>query len=173
MRAWRLANEDAEPPARIAVIGMGRLGGMELGFGSDADVLVVAEPSEPADDSGAEGEAVKWAIGIVDKLRRRLSKPSGDPPLDVDLGLRPEGRSGAVARTISSYERYYREWGESWELQALLRAAFVAGDREVGERFMSMVDSFRYPEGGASASTIRDIRRMKARVDNELSLIHI
>lgn len=167
VRAWRLANEDAEPPARIAVIGMGRLGGMELGFGSDADVLVVAEPSEPADDSGAEGEAVKWAIGIVDKLRRRLSKPSGDPPLDVDLGLRPEGRSGAVARTISSYERYYREWGESWELQALLRAAFVAGDREVGERFMSMVDSFRYPEGGASASTIRDIRRMKARVDNE------
>ena len=163
VRAWRNDHEDAEPPARIAVIGMGRLGGRELGFGSDADVLFVAEP-DAADD---EGEAMRWAIGIVDKLRRRLAKPSGDPPLDVDLGLRPEGRSGAVVRSIASYKRYYREWGEAWEMQALLRAAFIAGDKEVGERFMEMIDEYRYPDSGASQSTIRAIRRMKARVDNE------
>lgn len=162
VRAWRNESESL-PPARIAVIGMGRLGGMELGFGSDADVIVVADPVPGQDES----DAVRWAIGIVDKLRRRLSKPSGDPPLDVDLGLRPEGRSGAVVRTIASYERYYRQWGESWEMQALLRAAFVAGDHEVGERFLAMIDEFRYPADGVSEAVIRDIRRMKARVDNE------
>lgn len=162
IRAWRNEHEEASP-ARIAVIGMGRLGGMELGFGSDADVIVVAEPVSGQDES----RAIRWAISIVDQLRRRLSKPSGDPPLEVDLGLRPEGRSGAVVRTIASYERYYRTWGESWEMQALLRAAFVAGDREVGRRFIKMIDEFRYPEDGVSESVIRDIRRMKARVDNE------
>ena len=163
VRVWLNEVGEKNPPARIAVIGMGRLGGMELGFGSDADVIVVAEPATGNDET----EAVKWAIGIIDKLRRRLSKPSGDPPLDVDLGLRPEGRSGAVVRTIASYERYYREWGEAWEMQALLRAAFVAGDRSVGDEFLAMVDKFRYPTDGVSEKTIREIRRMKARVDNE------
>ena len=163
VRVWLNEVGEKKPPARIAVIGMGRLGGMELGFGSDADVIVVAEPATGNDET----EAVKWAIGIIDKLRRRLSKPSGDPPLDVDLGLRPEGRSGAVVRTIASYERYYREWGEAWEMQALLRAAFVAGDRSVGDEFLAMVDKFRYPTDGVSEKTIREIRRMKARVDNE------
>lgn len=157
------ATQPVRPPARIAVIGMGRLGGMELGFGSDADVMIVAEPAPGVDETAA----IKWAIGIVDKLRRRLSKPSGDPPLEVDLGLRPEGRSGAVVRTIASYERYYDQWGEPWEMQALLRAAFVAGDKDVGERFLEVIDRFRYPSEGVSQATIRAIRRMKARVDNE------
>src|SRR5690625_5560284 len=67
-------------------------------------------------------------------MRTRLAKPSGDPPLEVDLGLRPEGRSGAIVRTIESFDRYYRKWGEPWEMQALLRAAFFAGDEEVGQR---------------------------------------
>lgn len=151
------------PLARIAVIGMGRLGGMELGFGSDADVMVAAEPAPGIE----EPEALKWAIGIIDKMRTRLAKPSGDPPLEVDLGLRPEGRSGAIVRTIESFDRYYRKWGEPWEMQALLRAAFFAGDEEVGQRFMEVIDKYRYPEDGVSASTIREIRRIKARVDNE------
>ena len=159
-----------EPPARIAVIGMGRLGGAELGYGSDADVMFVAEPSESfVAEHGERGEAdaLAWAAKIVDQMRARLSKPSGDPPLEVDLGLRPEGRSGAVVRTIASYERYYREWGEVWERQALLRAAVVAGDRGVGDTFLQAIDSFRYPEGGAAPADIREIRRIKARVDNE------
>lgn len=153
-----------EPPARIAVIGMGRLGGAELGYGSDADVMIVAEPSEGSDGGS---DAIAWAAKIVDQMRTRLSKPSGDPPLEVDLGLRPEGRSGPVVRTIASYERYYREWGEVWERQALLRAAVVAGDRGVGDAFLEAVDDFRYPAGGAKPSDIREIRRIKARVDNE------
>lgn len=165
VRGWMHKQETDEPRplARIAVIGMGRLGGMELGFGSDADVMVVAQPAPGVEET----QALKWAIGIIDKLRSRLAKPSGDPPLEVDLGLRPEGRSGAIVRTIESYERYYSQWGEPWEMQALLRAKFFAGDEEVGQKFMAMIDKFRYPDGGVSESTIREIRRMKARVDNE------
>lgn len=152
-----------EPPARIAVIGMGRLGGAELGYGSDADVMLVADPAEGVD----ENEAIKWAIKICDQMRSRLNKPSGDPPLEVDLGLRPEGRSGASVRTIGSYENYYRRWGETWEMQALLRATVIAGDEEVGTRFLHAIDPLRYPENGVKQSTIREVRRMKARVDNE------
>ena len=156
-----------KPPARIAIIGMGRLGGGELGYGSDADVMVVAEPVRGSDAYESDDDALAWAARIIDQMRKRLAKPSGDPPLEVDLGLRPEGRSGPVVRTIASYERYYREWGEVWEKQALQRATTVAGDETVGIAFLRMIDAFRYPEGGASMSDVREIRRIKARVDNE------
>jgi len=100
-------------------------------------------------------------------MRKRLAKPSGDPPLDVDLGLRPEGRSGPVVRTLESYRRYYQQWGETWEIQALLRAVWIAGSQQLGQRFITMIDHFRYPDGGVGEKTIREVRRMKARVDNE------
>lgn len=152
-----------QPLANISVIGMGRLGGAELGYGSDADVMFVCEPVAGVE----EHEAITWSIAICDSMRSRLAKPSGDPPLEVDLGLRPEGRSGAIVRTIESYEKYYEKWGETWEIQALLRAAWVAGDKELGTKFLKMIDQFRYPESGASQAQLRDVRRMKARVDNE------
>ncbi|GAB3946521.1 bifunctional [glutamine synthetase] adenylyltransferase/[glutamine synthetase]-adenylyl-L-tyrosine phosphorylase [Corynebacterium tapiri] len=157
------ASGEESPKARLAIIGMGRLGGRELGYGSDADVMVVAEPAEGVEES----EAIAWAGKVVDSMRRRLATPSGDPPLDVDLGLRPEGRSGAVVRTVGSYERYYREWGETWEIQALQRAAFAAGDKGLAEKFLLTIDQFRYPEKGASAAQVREVRRIKARVDDE------
>ncbi|WP_165164184.1 bifunctional [glutamine synthetase] adenylyltransferase/[glutamine synthetase]-adenylyl-L-tyrosine phosphorylase [Corynebacterium qintianiae] len=166
IRADLLASGKDAPKARIAVIGMGRLGGAELGYGSDADVMIVAEPAGGT-DAVAESEAVSWAARIVDQMRTRLSKPSGDPPLEVDLGLRPEGRSGPVVRTIASYERYYRQWGEVWEKQALLRATNVAGDKQVGVAFLQAIDPFRYPAKGATKADIREIRRIKARVDDE------
>ncbi len=150
-------------PARIAVIGMGRLGGAELGYGSDADVMFVCEPTEGSD----EHEAVRWAIRIVDRVRTRLGKPSQDPPLDVDMDLRPEGRSGAAVRTLESYRRYYEQWGEVWEFQALLRATWIAGDKDLGIAFLHMIDAFRYPPGGADAATVNEVRRIKARVDAE------
>lgn len=163
VRARLAADGAEEPPARIAVISMGRLGGAELGYGSDADVLFVAEPAEGVDDA----EAVKWAVEVCDSMRARLAKPSQDPPLDVDLGLRPEGRSGPTVRTVESYRRYYTQWGEVWETVALLRAAPVAGDPEVARAFLEVIDPVRYPEGGASQATLREVRRMKARIDDE------
>ncbi|MBA0127063.1 bifunctional [glutamine synthetase] adenylyltransferase/[glutamine synthetase]-adenylyl-L-tyrosine phosphorylase [Haloechinothrix sp. YIM 98757] len=156
--------ENAERPlARIAVIGMGRLGGGELGYGSDADVLFVCEPHEGVSDA----EAVRYAGGIASTVSRLLGAPSQDPPLKVDADLRPEGRNGPLVRTLESYRAYYARWGEVWEAQALLRACPVAGDAELGERFVEMIDPIRYPEGGIGASAVREIRRIKARVDTE------
>ncbi|MEU0795995.1 bifunctional [glutamine synthetase] adenylyltransferase/[glutamine synthetase]-adenylyl-L-tyrosine phosphorylase [Amycolatopsis sp. NPDC005961] len=150
-------------PARIAVIGMGRLGGAELGYGSDADVLFVCEPSEGVSDA----DAVKFASSVAETVRKMLGAPSSDPALEVDTDLRPEGRSGPLVRTLESYRAYYARWGEVWEAQALLRARFVAGDDDLGERFIAMIDPIRYPEGGLDATKAREIRRIKARVETE------
>ncbi|MFD6357402.1 bifunctional [glutamine synthetase] adenylyltransferase/[glutamine synthetase]-adenylyl-L-tyrosine phosphorylase [Nocardia tengchongensis] len=150
-------------PASIAVIGMGRLGGMELGYGSDADVLFVCDP-RPGED---ETVAVKWAVSVAEQVQRLLGAPSTDPPLQVDAGLRPEGRNGALVRTLAAYAAYYQQWAQPWEIQALLRAHQVAGDRELGIRFLRTIDPVRYPEGGMSPEGVREIRRIKARVDSE------
>lgn len=150
-------------PATIAVIGMGRLGGGELGYGSDADVMFVCEPTDGAADSAA----VRWSTSIAEQLRAWLGTPSVDPPLDVDANLRPEGRNGPLVRTLASYAAYYEQWAQPWEVQALLRAHAVAGDADLGQRFLVMTDRTRYPAGGVSAEAVREIRRMKARVDAE------
>lgn len=152
-----------EPPARVAVIGMGRLGGAELGYASDADVLFVCEPVAGADESAA----VRFATAVVEQVRRLLGAPSQDPPLEVDAGLRPQGRQGALVRTLDSYLTYYERWSHVWEAQALLRARPVAGDRELGDRFCRAIDPLRHPEGGLGEDRVREIRRIKARVDSE------
>lgn len=155
---------DGSPaPARIAVIGMGRLGGGELGYGSDADVMFVCDPAPGADET----RAVKWSVSVAEQLRALLGSPSDDPPLEVDANLRPEGRNGPLVRTLSSYTAYYQQWAQPWEVQALLRAAPVAGDPELGQRFLTMADRIRYPEGGLAPSAVQEIRRIKARVDAE------
>ena len=159
----RANTADGGAPARIAVIGMGRLGGGELGYGSDADVMFVCEP----DDGVEESVAVQWSVTIAEQVRALLGTPSADPPLEVDIGLRPEGRNGPLVRTLASYEAYYAQWAQPWEIQALLRAHRVAGDEDSGERFLLMVDKTRYPAGGVSAEAVQEIRRIKARVDAE------
>ena len=150
-------------PARIAVIGMGRLGGAELGYGSDADVMFVCEPNAGFEES----VAVKWSVSVAEKVRTLLGTPSADPPLEVDANLRPEGRSGPLVRTLASYEAYYEKYAQTWEVQALLRAHRVAGDPDLGERFLLMIDKTRYPAGGVSQQAVQEIRRIKARIDAE------
>ena len=159
----RANSPQSGPPARIAVIGMGRLGGGELGYGSDADVMFVCEPNEGVEESAA----VRWSVTVAEQVRSRLGTPGADPPLEVDTNLRPEGRSGSLVRTLSSYQTYYAQWAQPWEVQALLRAHRVAGDLELGEKFLLMIDKTRYPPGGVSAETVQEIRRIKARVDAE------
>ncbi|HWM05496.1 MAG TPA: bifunctional [glutamine synthetase] adenylyltransferase/[glutamine synthetase]-adenylyl-L-tyrosine phosphorylase [Actinophytocola sp.] len=149
--------------ATVAVIGMGRLGGAELGYGSDADVLFVFEPAAGVSDS----DAAKYASRVAQTVRKHLGAPSQDPPLQVDVDLRPEGRQGAIVRSLESYRSYYGQWSQVWEAQALLRARPIAGDEELGARFIEMIDPIRYPEGGLDAERVREIRRIKARVDKE------
>ncbi|MEU1272228.1 bifunctional [glutamine synthetase] adenylyltransferase/[glutamine synthetase]-adenylyl-L-tyrosine phosphorylase [Streptomyces sp. NPDC005799] len=150
-------------PTRFAIIGMGRFGGHELGYGSDADVLFVHEPREGVEEREASDAANK----VVSEMRRLLQIPSADPPLLIDADLRPEGKSGPMVRTLKSYEAYYRRWSLVWESQALLRAEPVAGDEELGRRFVELIDPLRYPAGGLGDDAVRDIRRLKARMESE------
>jgi glutamate-ammonia-ligase adenylyltransferase len=149
-------------PLRLAIIGMGRLGGYEQGYGSDADVLFVFEPL-----GAEESDVTSVAHEVAQELRRLLSKPASDPPLLVDADLRPEGRQGPLVRSLDSYAEYYRRWSLPWEKQALLRACPIAGDAELGSRFVEVIDPLRYPQGGISEADQREIRRLKARMEAE------
>ncbi|MFH7598333.1 bifunctional [glutamine synthetase] adenylyltransferase/[glutamine synthetase]-adenylyl-L-tyrosine phosphorylase [Streptomyces racemochromogenes] len=150
-------------PTRFAVIGVGRFGGHELGYGSDADVLFVHDPREGVD----EQEAAKAAQTVIAEMRRLLQLPTADPPLLIDADLRPEGRSGPLVRTLASYAAYYRRWSLTWESQALLRAEPVAGDADLGRTFIDLIDPLRYPAGGLGEEAVREIRRLKARMESE------
>ncbi|WP_073218246.1 bifunctional [glutamine synthetase] adenylyltransferase/[glutamine synthetase]-adenylyl-L-tyrosine phosphorylase [Streptomyces sp. NBRC 110465] len=150
-------------PTRFAVIGMGRFGGHELGYGSDADVLFVHRPREGVSDE----EAGRAANAVVGEMRRLLQLPTADPPLLIDADLRPEGRTGPMVRTLKSYEAYYRRWSLVWESQALLRAEHMAGDEELGRAFVELVDPLRYPMEGLGEDAVREIRRLKARMESE------
>ncbi|MFI8323143.1 bifunctional [glutamine synthetase] adenylyltransferase/[glutamine synthetase]-adenylyl-L-tyrosine phosphorylase [Streptomyces sp. NPDC085529] len=163
LRAAVRAEWGDELPTRFAVIGMGRFGGHELGYGSDADVLFVHEPRPGVDDQ----EAARAANRVVTEMRRLLQLPTTDPPLLIDADLRPEGRSGPMVRTLASYQAYYRRWSLVWESQALLRAAPMAGDPELGQRFIELIDPLRYPAEGLGEDAVREIRRLKARMESE------
>ncbi|MCX5313481.1 bifunctional [glutamine synthetase] adenylyltransferase/[glutamine synthetase]-adenylyl-L-tyrosine phosphorylase [Streptomyces sp. NBC_00154] len=150
-------------PTRFAVIGMGRFGGHELGYGSDADVLFVHAPREGVD----EQEAARAANTVVGEMRRLLQLPTADPPLMIDVDLRPEGKSGPLVRTLKSYEAYYRRWSLVWESQALLRAEPMAGDEDLGSEFIELIAPLRYPMEGLGEDAVREIRRLKARMESE------
>jgi glutamate-ammonia-ligase adenylyltransferase len=150
-------------PARLAVIGMGRLGGAELNYYSDADVMYLAEPIDDAD----QHLALSAATAAADLMARLLGKPSPDPALTIDAALRPEGRNGPLVRTLDSYLRYWERFAVPWERQALIRARPFAGDVDLGAAFVAAADPFRYPEQGLTTAEVVEIRRIKARVDVE------
>ncbi len=150
-------------PMRFTIIGMGRFGGHELGFGSDVDVMFVYEPIKGADEQAANSAA----FSVANELRRLLMTPSQDPPVDVDADLRPEGKQGALVRSLDSYRAYYERWSSGWEAQALLRADVAAGDGELGAAFLELIDGLRYPPGGIGDDQVREIRRLKARMESE------
>lgn len=155
--------ERGEMPTRMAIVLMGRLGGGEAGYGSDADVMFVHDPYEGADPQ----EAATAAMAVAQGLRKMLAAPGDDPALEVDAELRPEGKNGPLVRSFTSYEAYYEKWSAVWEAQALLRANATIGDAGLRERFTTLIDPLRWPEGGATPAEVREIRRIKARVDSE------
>ncbi|NYF99487.1 bifunctional [glutamine synthetase] adenylyltransferase/[glutamine synthetase]-adenylyl-L-tyrosine phosphorylase [Janibacter cremeus] len=147
----------------IIIVGMGRLGGRELGYSSDADVLYVHQPHPGVDEQLAQ----EAALAVVAELRRLLGAAGSDPPLGLDADLRPEGKNGPMIRSLASYAAYYERWSHTWEAQALLRARPVAGDRPLGERFTALIDAIRWPEGGLDQRQVREVRRLKARMEAE------
>ncbi len=162
-RAVRRQKGLEEAPTTMVVVAMGRYGGFELSYGSDADVLFVHEPRPGADPQ----IATAYATAVANELRRLLALPGADPPLLVDADLRPEGKQGALVRTLDSYAAYYAKWSSVWEAQALLRADAVVGDYDLRVRFEELIDPLRFPADGISEDDIVEVRRIKARVDNE------
>jgi [glutamine synthetase] adenylyltransferase / [glutamine synthetase]-adenylyl-L-tyrosine phosphorylase len=142
---------------------MCRLGGHEMGYASDADVLFVHEPLDGADDQDATADA----LAVANEMRRLMALPSPEPALPLDADLRPEGRQGPLVRTIAAYASHYERRSEVWERQALLRAASLAGPPALLERFFEVVDPIRWPADELSDAQVREVRRIKARVESE------
>ena len=143
----------------FAIIAMGRYGGRELGFGSDADVMYVYRPAG-ASDEDAQRAAERIVRGLV-KYTEDLRLP-----LDLDIGLRPEGKNGVPVRSLDSYAAYYQRWSLTWEAQALLRARGAVGDPQLTAEFEALADSVRFPRS-LDQQHIREIKRIKARVESE------
>lgn len=157
--ARRQRQEDLPVGMEFAVIGMGRFGGQELGFGSDADVIYVYRAPE------GEGEVAQKA---AERLVADLNALTEDVqvPLELDIDLRPEGKNGPVARSLDSYSAYYARWSLTWEAQALLRAHGVAGEETLIADFRCLADGVRYP-ASISDADLREVKRIKARVESE------
>lgn len=155
--------EPADLPSDVAVVSMGRLGGHEQSYSSDADVMFVFRTRPGADPEAAS----QTAFAVANELRRTLALPGTDPALEVDANLRPEGKKGPLVRSLDSYARYYATWSQVWEAQALLRAEAVIGDPDLCADFTALIDPIRFPRAGLSETEVREIRRIKARVDKE------
>ena len=152
-----------EALTRMLIVGMGRLGGGEQSYGSDADVLVVHDPVEGADAQAAQEQALE----ITKELIRILGLRGPDPVIELDAGLRPEGKNGPLVRSLASYAEYYERWAQPWEFHALVRATPLAGDPGLAERFVSLIDPLRWPADGLDRRQLREIRTLKARMEAE------
>jgi len=155
-----ISDEDVTDVIDFGIIAMGRFGGEELGFGSDADVMFVYKTQPNADPDKAQ----KVAERLIAEIRRLTADQILE--FDLDLELRPEGKNGSVARSIQSYAAYYERWSDTWEAQALLRARPIAGSSQLQAEFLDLINKYRYPVV-LEESAITEIRRIKARVETE------
>jgi glutamate-ammonia-ligase adenylyltransferase len=148
-----------EPGLPFAVIGLGRLGGAELSYASDIDVIFVYDGTTPTDFATAERIATRLVRAVGDST-------SEGRTFRVDTRLRPEGNQGALARSLDGYRAYFAQWAQTWEFQALTKARFVAGDAALAERFLTLAHEYVYREPFPEEWR-RDVRRMKARIESE------
>ncbi len=138
----------------FAVIGLGKLGAEELNFASDLDVVFVYEGEGP--------EEFRHAAEVAERVISGIRDAGWEP----DPDLRPEGRSGPLARSLAAYLEYLERYALTWEFQALLRARAVAGDETLGRRFCSFAGDFAYPDY-LSVDRVGEIRRMRERIERE------
>jgi glutamate-ammonia-ligase adenylyltransferase len=154
-----LARRDIQAPD-IGVIALGRWGGSEMSYSSDADCMFVVP-------DGVEGPELSAATDLVRRASQIIGAPGPDPALVVDTDLRPEGKGGPQVRTVSSYGTYYRKWASTWEAQMLLRARPGAGSRELAAAVLDDAERFRYPLNGLRSEQVTEIRRLKSRMEQE------
>ena len=144
----------------FCIVAMGRFGGAEVGFGSDADVMYVYEKTDLVNGEYAQRVAER----VIAELKRLTQDPILEFELDIDL--RPEGKNGAVVRSLESYAAYYERWVDHWEAQALTRARVIAGSDGLAAKFTELINVYRYPKR-MTAEALGEIRRIKARVETE------
>src|SRR5438067_286180 len=155
--ALEAAVQVLEPPLPFAVIALGRLGGGELSYASDLDVMFVYDGATAADFAAAEQVATTLLRAI-----------GGNRPhiYSLDADLRPEGKDGPLARSLEGFRTYYERYAQPWERLAMVRARAVAGDPDVAERFFAVLGRFVWRDDVSDAER-REIRRVKARVEHE------
>ncbi|MBA4148742.1 MAG: bifunctional [glutamate--ammonia ligase]-adenylyl-L-tyrosine phosphorylase/[glutamate--ammonia-ligase] adenylyltransferase [Verrucomicrobia bacterium] len=163
-------------PTEFCVLGMGKLGGHELNYSSDVDVLFVyrdeghvfkiaPRKNEPPGKGMANHQ---FFNRLSEAFIAEVGRMTSDGFLfRIDLRLRPEGVAGPLSRSLDSYENYYAQWGQTWERMMLIKTRCVAGDEELASEFLEMVQPFRYPRS-LSERVLRDISAMKQRIENEV-----
>lgn len=162
-------------PTPWCVLGLGKLGGQELNYSSDVDVIFVyAEEGYVFKDAPKRAEPGRGLSSH--ELMRRLAEmfvaevgrlTENGMLYRIDLRLRPEGKVGPLARSLASYENFYSQWGQTWERMMLIKARCVAGNPSLAGEFLEMVQSFRFPRS-PSEQMLRDIASMKRRIEQEV-----
>jgi len=173
----RCAAPDGDRECGFAIIGMGKLGGEELNFSSDIDLLFVYEAEGETTGVRAPSGATIGRVGnhefftrLGEALIKGISEVTPEGRIfRVDMRLRPEGRAGALVYSLRGYELYYESWGQTWERMALIKARPVAGDRGLGQAFLRLVEPFIY-RSSLDYSAITEIRAIKERIDSHVAL---
>lgn len=160
----------------FAVIGLGKLGGQELNYSSDVDVVFVYTEEGSVFKQSPSGAAAPAAVMSNHQFFKRLAEvfmaeitrqtPHGFL-FRIDLRLRPEGDAGPLVRSLSSYENFYAQWGQTWERMMLIKARGVAGDGSLAADFLELVQPFRYPRS-LNQGFLREVAAMKTRIENEV-----
>ncbi len=162
-------NEEGTGPCQFAIIGMGKLGGYELNFSSDIDLIFVYS-DEGKTDTGTDNH--EYYSRLCEFIIKAMSEITAEGYVfRVDVRLRPESSAGVIIRSMESYESYYEGWGELWERQALIKARSVAGDMAFGDTFIRMIQPFvyqRYLDGVTLSEIKADIRGTKGRIEEQL-----
>ncbi|HEX9445171.1 MAG TPA: bifunctional [glutamate--ammonia ligase]-adenylyl-L-tyrosine phosphorylase/[glutamate--ammonia-ligase] adenylyltransferase [Candidatus Binatia bacterium] len=157
-------------PQPFVVMGMGKLGGGELNFSSDIDIVYLYETDEGESAGGARGKAAprEFFTRVAEEITRMMGAVSEDGfVFRTDLRLRPFGGQGPIVQSLGSALLYYESWGQTWERSALIKARPAAGDRDLGERFLAELEPFVYRRY-LDFSTVEELREMKTRIEREL-----
>ena len=172
-------HQDAEghwQPTEFCVLGMGKLGGQELNYSSDVDVLFLYnDEGEVFKEAPVPGKKPRSALSnhqffnrLAEAFAAEVSRMTAEGFLfRIDLRLRPEGDAGPLARSLESYENYYAQWGQTWERMMLIKARCVAGDEGLAAEFLEMIQSFRFPPS-LSADVLREVAAVKDRIEREV-----
>jgi glutamate-ammonia-ligase adenylyltransferase len=154
---------DSATPEGFAVFALGKLGGDELNYSSDVDLIFFWRGSDDTDE-------LRFVTRLGERLVSLLSQPGADGPLyRVDMRLRPYGNSGPLVPSVANLISYYESWGEAWERQALIKARFVTGDHDLGRRFSDFVEKYTYARQ-MDDSSLEEIKRVKHRSEKEHAL---